>query len=66
MGSVKIKGMNCQHCVMAVTKALNEIEGLSDIEVSLDKGEATFKEAQPVNPELIKEKVKKAGYEVVG
>ena len=26
MKSIKIKGMSCQHCVMAATKALKEIE----------------------------------------
>lgn len=66
MPSVKIKGMSCNHCVMAVTKALKEIEGLTDIEVNLEKGEASFQENQPVDPGVIQEKVKKAGYEVVG
>ncbi len=27
MTTIKIKGMSCQHCVMAVTKALGGIEG---------------------------------------
>jgi copper chaperone len=65
MGSVKIKGMSCNHCVMAATKALKEIEGLEDISVNLEKAEATFKETKPVDPNLIKEKIKKAGYEVI-
>jgi copper chaperone len=65
MGSVKIKGMSCNHCVMAATKALKEIEGLEDISVNLEKAEATFKETKPVDPDLIKEKIKKAGYEVI-
>lgn len=65
MGSVKIKGMSCNHCVMAVGKALKEIEGLEDIAVNLEKGEATFKEARPVDPNRIRETIKKAGYEVI-
>jgi copper chaperone len=65
MGSVKIKGMSCQHCVMAVTKALREIEGLEAVEVNLEKNEATYREAKPVAPAVIAEKIKKAGYEVV-
>jgi len=64
MTQVKIKGMSCNHCVMAVSKALNEIEGLEDVNVDLGKGEATFTEAKPVDPLLIKERIKKAGYEV--
>jgi copper chaperone len=65
MTTIKIKGMTCNHCVMAVTKALSEIEGIQDIEVNLSKGEATFKEVQPVDMSVVTEGVKKAGYEVI-
>jgi copper chaperone len=65
MTKVKIKGMTCQHCVMAVTKALKEIEGVEDVMVDLGAGEATFNETVPVDQEKVKEKIKKAGYEVV-
>ncbi len=65
MANVKIKGMSCQHCVMAVTKTLKEIDGIQDVTVNLEKGEATFTEAKPVDKELVKERIKKAGYEVV-
>jgi copper chaperone len=64
MTTVKIKGMSCQHCVMAVTKALKEIEGLQDVAVNLEKGEAAFTETKPIDLSIIKDKVKKAGYEV--
>ena len=37
MTTIKIKGMSCQHCVMAATKALKEIEGLQDVTVDLGK-----------------------------
>lgn len=65
MKRVKIKGMSCNHCVMSVTKALSEIEGVEDLSVSLDAGEATFQERAPVDIRLVREKVKEAGYEVV-
>jgi len=65
MATVKIKGMSCNHCVMAVTKALSEIDGLSAVQVDLSKGEATFQETKPVDRNLIRDKIKKAGYEVV-
>jgi copper chaperone len=64
MKTVKIKGMSCQHCVKAVTKALSEIEGVSDVQVDLTAGEAAFREAQPVSLDVIAEKVKKAGFEI--
>jgi len=65
MTTINIKGMSCNHCVMAVTEALNEIDGVKDIKVYLAKGEATFDEAMPVDMNTIREKIKKAGYEVV-
>ncbi len=40
MATIKIKGMTCNHCVMAVTKALNEIDGIKDVKVDLEKGDA--------------------------
>ena len=64
MARIKIKGMTCNHCVMAVTKALNEIEGIRDVKVDLAKGEAFF-EGKCVDMDIVREKIKKAGYEVV-
>mgnify|MGYP000845345603 CR=1 FL=1 len=63
--TIKIKGMSCNHCVMAVTKALSGIEGLKDVKVDLSKGEATFGNDQSVDLKVIKSAVEKAGYEVV-
>jgi copper chaperone len=65
MTKVKIKGMSCQHCVMAVTKALKEIEGVQNVTVDLASGEATFNETTPVDQTKVKEKITKAGYEVI-
>ena len=64
MKTIKINGMSCHHCVMAVIRALEEIDGIRDIRVSLEKGEATFDEEKPVDITIIREKIKKAGYEL--
>ena len=64
MTQIKIKGMSCNHCVAAVTKALNEIEGIQEVKVDLSKGEATFEEVRPVDMGIVRDAVKKAGYEV--
>lgn len=66
MKSIKIKGMSCQHCVMAVTKALGTLEGIKDVQVDLKSGLATYEEVKPVDPQKIAAAIKKAGYEVVG
>jgi copper chaperone len=65
MATIKIIGMSCRHCVMAVTKALGSIEDVEDVRVDLEKGEATFVEAKPVDRKQISERIKKAGFEVV-
>ena len=62
MTRITVKGMSCQHCVMSVTKALSEIDGIKDITVDLEKGEAVFDETKPVDLELIRERLQKAGY----
>jgi copper chaperone len=65
MATIKIKGMSCNHCVAAVTKALNEVDGTSNVKVDLSKGEAVFEEERAIDMNLIKDKIKQAGYEVV-
>lgn len=65
MATVKIKGMSCHHCVMAVQKALSGIDGVENVRVDLQKGEATFDEAAPVDMNRVREVVQKAGYQVV-
>jgi len=65
MTTVKIKGMSCNHCVMAVQKALGEIDGAKDVKVDLEKNEATFDETAPVDMNMVRAAVKKAGFEVV-
>ncbi len=65
MPTIKIQGMSCQHCVMAVTKALTGIEGVTDIRVDLKTGEASYTETKPVDRAVIRERIQKAGYEVV-
>ena len=64
MKTVKIKGMSCQHCVKMVKKTLEEIDGIASVTVDLEAGEATFEETRPVDGDLIREKIKKAGYEL--
>jgi copper chaperone len=64
MATIKITGMSCNHCVMAVTKALNGVEGIKGVKVDLSRGEATFDEAGPVDMDTVRAEIKKAGYEV--
>ena len=65
MKSIKIKGMSCGHCVMAVTKALNAVDGVRNGEVDLKNGVATYEEIKPVDSAVVAAAIKKAGYDVV-
>ena len=62
MATVKINGMRCQHCVGATRKALEELDGVSNVQVDLDKGEASYE--GDVAPETIKAAIAKIGFEV--
>jgi copper chaperone len=64
MKTIKVKGMSCNHCVKAVTAALEAVDGVEDVKISLEKGEATFDEMKPVDMSVIKEKIRKAGFDV--
>lgn len=61
--TVKISGMTCQHCVKAVTEAINKLEGAS-AKVDLDRKEAVVSYDRLVENEKIKQVVQEAGYRV--
>lgn len=63
---IKVKGMSCSHCAGAVTKTLETTEGIKNVKVDLATGEVTYEEVKPVSMDTVKDKIKKAGYEVVG
>jgi len=62
---LKVKGMSCQHCVMSVTKALSQLEGVENIQVDLEKREVRFDNVKGVAAEQIAKAIVDAGYEVV-
>jgi copper chaperone len=63
--TLKVKGMSCQHCVMSVTKALSQLEGIKNVQVDLAKGEVRFDNTKEVTPHRIEKAIEGAGYEVV-
>lgn len=65
MKSIKIKGMSCQHCVMAVTKALGSLDGIKNVNVDLKSGVATYDEVNSIDPVEVAAAIKKAGFEVI-
>lgn len=65
MKSIKIKGMSCQHCVMAASKALSTLDGIEHVHVDLKTGTATYEETKLVDAQTVAAAIKKAGFDVV-
>jgi copper chaperone len=62
---LKVKGMSCQHCVMSVTRALNQLEGIQNVQVDLQKGEVRFDNTKALALNRIEKAIEEAGYEVI-
>jgi len=60
---IKVEGMSCNHCKMAVEKALQNITSVSKAEVDLEKGEVHVEYEPDINVEELKKAVRNAGYE---
>lgn len=60
---IKVAGMSCNHCKMAVEKALKAVPGVKSAEADVEKGHAVI-EGAPQREELVKA-IEEAGYEVV-
>lgn len=59
-----VEGMSCGHCEKAVKNALNELEGVSKVEVELSTKKVEV-EGEGLNDLLIKGAIEDAGYELV-
>lgn len=64
MPTIRVLGMTCQHCVVAVEEALGRVDGVTDVEVDLDSGTATYSEEKPVDTGAVRQAVEEAGYRV--
>ncbi len=59
---IKVTGMTCNHCVMAVKKALERTPGIERVvEVSLERGEAIV-EGRP-DPRAVVAAIEEEGYQ---
>lgn len=63
---VTVAGLTCQHCVMSVTEELEEIAGVSAVDVELRTGLVTVLADRDVERGEIAAAVDEAGFELVG
>lgn len=61
---IKIQGMQCNHCKMAVEKALNAIEQVESVQVDLEQGKATVNLKEAVTEDCLRQAIDQAGYQV--
>jgi copper chaperone len=62
---LKVTGMSCGGCVDSVIKALKAVDGVGDVNVSLDDGEATVRYDEHLTSNaLLTSAVVEAGYGV--
>lgn len=64
--TLSIDGMSCEHCAERVAEALEGVEGVTQVTVDLDAGEATVMAADHVSRDRLAETVDEAGYELSG
>ncbi len=62
--TLKIEGMECDHCVLRVGRAIASVQGVIEVDVNLETKEAVveFEEAK-TDLKKIKAVVRDAGYE---
>lgn len=62
----KVNGMNCNHCVNAVNNTLKNCAGVHEVQVSLEKNEATLQiDETEFDIQKASSAVKNAGYELI-
>ena len=61
---VNVEGMMCMHCVSHVKDALSKVNGVSDVEVSLEKNQATLTCTDAVTDQMLIDAITDAGYKV--
>lgn len=61
---IRIEGLECNHCVVRVGRAIASVQGVVDVDVSLEKREVIvdFEEAR-TDIEKIRDAIREAGYE---
>ena len=60
-----VVGMTCAHCVRAVTEEVEQVAGVSGVDVDLEAGRVLVR-GVGFSDQAIREAVDEAGYEVAG
>ena len=59
-----VTGMTCGHCVRAVTEEVEQVAGVTGVDVDLESGRIVVSADSPVDDAAIRAAVDEAGYEL--
>ncbi len=63
---INVEGMSCEHCVNAITKAVNALDGVQSVDVNLKEKTVTVEyNSMKVSIDKIKEEIEEQGYDIV-
>ena len=62
--TLTVTGMTCGHCVASVTEEISEIDGVDNVDVTLETGQVVVTSSQPLDPAALQAAVEEAGYAV--
>jgi copper ion binding protein len=61
---IKVGGMTCSGCVASVTRALQSVEGVDKVEVSLEQGQASVRyDPARANETKLRSAIEDAGFD---
>ena len=63
--TIFIEGMSCGHCSKRVEEALNSVNGVKSVSVSLEKKKAEVVLKEDVSDDALKTAVEDIGFEVI-
>ncbi|MDR2699596.1 MAG: copper ion binding protein [Nitrososphaerota archaeon] len=64
--TLKVEGMSCEHCVNAITRAVNALSGVFNVTVDLKTKTATVEyNSALVTPDRIRSKIEEQDYDII-
>jgi copper chaperone len=64
--TVNVTGMTCGHCATSVREEVENIPGVTGVDVDLASGKVTIDSELPIKTDVIQGAVQEAGYQLAG
>jgi copper ion binding protein len=62
--TVNVTGMTCGHCATSVREEVENISGVTGVDVDLASGNVTIDSEAPIQTDAIKDAIEEAGYQL--